>query len=537
MTVSCWVAVDQPQDWGGVVGIIQDNGGEEAGWILGYNKEHFYFGLASKGADDGDGLLTYLSGHSSYEAGKLYHVVGVYDGEKMQLFVNGQQDAESDQQHGSILYAPAAELVLGAYRDRNEDFPHVGRIREISIYGEAATAKWVTETFERQQRLASLPAATGQRAGDLDFSIKPYLQYVTQDSITVMWRTNLEAEGHVQYGEDSYVRERAETTSDPVLIHEVTLTGLEPNTQYFYEAVATGDEGELISETLTFQTACNAETPFAFAIISDTQDNPTVAKQIAEMAWAQRPSFVLHPGDLVGIGGKATDWTEEFFPSMHPLISRACLFPVLGNHEGDAKFYYDYMSLPNPEYYYSFKYGNAEFFMVDSNRKLSPGSEQYRWLEEQLTASTATWKFVCHHHPPYSSDENDYGDLWKTNKSTRGDLRVRETCQLYDKHQVDIVWNGHIHSYERTWPLYDHQPTDRGGTIYMIAGGGGGGLETPGPFRPSFQNNVRRGHHYCMAYINGGVLELKAFDLDGRLFDQTKLEKTPGAGAMTASKD
>ena len=36
------------------------------------------------------------------------------------------------------------------------------------------------------------------------------------------------------------------------------------------------------------------------------------------------------------------------------------------------------------------------------------------------------WKFVCHHHPPYSSDENDYGNLWKTNQGKHGDLRARE---------------------------------------------------------------------------------------------------------------
>ena len=59
----------------------------------------------------------------------------------------------------------------------------------------------------------------------------------------------------------------------------------------------------------------------------------------------------------------------------------------------------------------------------------------------------------------------------------------------------------------------------------MVTGGGGGGLETAGPFKPAFQNNVRRGHHYCMVAINGGVLEFKAFDLEDRLFDFFKLKK------------
>ena len=201
------------------------------------------------------------------------------------------------------------------------------------------------------------------------------------------------------------------------------------------------------------------------------------------------------------------------------------MFPVLGNHEQNAKNYFDYMSLPDPEYYYKFSYGNADFFLIDSNRKVDPDSEQYKWLDEQLGQSKALWKFVCHHHPPYSSDENDYGNLWRTNKSTRGDLRVRQLVPLYEKHEVDIVWTGHIHSYERTWPLQQDRAVNQNGTIYMITGGGGGGLETPGPFRPFFQNNVRRGHHYVIVAINGTDLELKAFSLEDQMIDRLRIFK------------
>jgi hypothetical protein len=63
------------------------------------------------------------------------------------------------------------------------------------------------------------------------------------------------------------------------------------------------------------------------------------------------------------------------------------------------------------------------------------------------------------------------------------------------------------------------------GVVYMITGGGGGGLEQAGPIRPPFQNNVRRGHHFVYVAIHGKVLELKSFDLEGRLFDMAVLDK------------
>jgi len=181
--------------------------------------------------------------------------------------------------------------------------------------------------------------------------------------------------------------------------------------------------------------------------------------------------------------------------------------------------------LPEPEYYYTFKYGNTQFFMVDTNQNVGVGSKQYEWLKGELENSTATWKFVCHHHPPYSSDENDYGDLWKSNKSSRGDMRARVLVPLYEDNAVDIVWNGHIHSYERTWRIRRGKAVEKDGPFYMITGGGGGGLETPSPVRPFFQNNVRHGHHYVMVSLNGGTLEMKTFTLEGRMFDYLKVVK------------
>ena len=62
------------------------------------------------------------------------------------------------------------------------------------------------------------------------------------------------------------------------------------------------------------------------------------------------------------------------------------------------------MDLPQPEMYYSFDFGNAEFFMIDGNRKLHEGSDQLEWLENALEQSDATWKFAVLHQPPYTSD-------------------------------------------------------------------------------------------------------------------------------------
>ncbi|MEO8268696.1 MAG: LamG-like jellyroll fold domain-containing protein, partial [Aureliella sp.] len=490
MTIACWVSVDQTQPNGGIVSALQDNGNKEYGWVLGYNENNFTFGVSTVGADDGDGVMTYLAGSTSIELGKWHHVVASYDGQLMQLWIDGQLDGESNVQNGAILYPLQARLAVGAYLDDNEQFLHHGRLGSVVIYDVAAQPKWVTHDFEHQAQWTQLPAEKDP-SSDFKFLVKPYLQFGTVDSMRVLCELTKPGKVTVEFGETSDFGRTKEAVSEDGLLHAALLDGLQPETGYYYQVVVREQDAgqELRGEVLSFQTASPAGRPFSFCVVGDTQGNPEVNGTIAQMAWALRPNFLVLPGDLVDDGMQKQQWIHEFFESMNPLISRVPLYPVLGNHERNADHYYRYMDLPAPEYYYTFRYGNAAFFMLDSNKKLGPESEQYVWLQKQLSIieeerskgmSDVVWKFVSFHHPIYSSDENDYGDLWK-GKSTWGDLRLRPLTALFDRYGMDVVWNGHIHSYERTWQLQAGEAVGKGGTTYLVTGGGGGGLEQAGP--------------------------------------------------------
>ena len=56
MSVTAWVRVDKPIEWGGILGAIQDNGSFERGWLLGYVKDSFFFAISSESKK----RLTYL---------------------------------------------------------------------------------------------------------------------------------------------------------------------------------------------------------------------------------------------------------------------------------------------------------------------------------------------------------------------------------------------------------------------------------------------------------------------------------------------
>ncbi|MDO6432235.1 metallophosphoesterase [Flavitalea sp. BT771] len=368
------------------------------------------------------------------------------------------------------------------------------------------------------------------------FVVRPYLQFATQHSIRVRWETSEMATTLVEYAPAGFRSGKVRFTqkiSQPGtrLMHDVELEGLKPETNYFYRVSSILPGGDtLISEINPFRTAVNDSSAFAFSVFSDSQERPAVWGNITRLAERERPDFALHAGDLVDLGYIKKDWTDEFFAPAYDFMKKIPLYSILGNHEHDASWYYQYMYNPAPAYRYSFRYGNAEFFMVDTDQPIGPGSDMYNWLEQSLARSTATWKFVVHHYPPYSSDADDFGDTGME-RSILGDEDARGLVPLYEKYGVDIVFDGHIHLYERTWPIRGNKVVDHDGVIYVTTGGAGGDTEIAAPTRSWFTNTVRTVHHFCYCAVNGNNLQFKAIDENGLLFDYFGLDRSRHATA------
>jgi hypothetical protein len=532
-TLAAWLSIDQAQQYGAVFSALDDKGGAERGLALGYNASEPYVALATQGGDDGDGKLTYLASSTPWKKGQIHQIVATYDGTLLTLFLDGEAVATSREQSGDLLWSQGVQAWLGGYRDSDENFPHAGRLIDFRLYNVCANPEWVKHDLEHHEELMRQPVDTPPPV-EPAIVVEPYLQWITQTEATIRWETNFPCAGVVSWGESVECGTEI-IESEPRLFHEVKLTGLEPEMLYYYRtsSPAEGDSvlishrgTRLESAVSTLQTANKPETPFGFVVLSDTQRQPDVAGPLAKAAWDLRPNFAVIAGDLVDAGNAKWQWEKQFFAALHPLVSRVPFYPVLGNHEVNTNYYYDYMSLPSPEYFYTFAYGNTQFFMLDTNRDVKPGTEQFQWLDRELAASKARWKICVHHQPPFSSDD-DYGNNWKApiKRATLGDTKSQPLVQLYDKHGVDLVWCGHVHSYERTWLIRGGKPVEKDGTLYMVTGGAGGPLERAGPYRPGFQRHVKHGHHFCYVTVNGGEFDIKAYDLEGRLFDQVTLRK------------
>ena len=205
-----------------------------------------------------------------------------------------------------------------------------------------------------------------------------------------------------------------------------------------------------------------------FAAIGDYGVSNSSELAVANLVRSWNPDFIITLGDNnypdgaastidMRIGQYYHDYISPYTGSYTPGSTTNRFFPALGNHDwiaSGALPYLNYFSLPNNERYYTFTQGAVEFFAMDSDSHepdgISVTSAQAAWLHQRLTASSATWKIVYFHHPPYSSG------------STHGSNTALQWP--FQQWGASAVLSGHEHNYERI--LHDGIP-------YIVNGLGG----------------------------------------------------------------
>jgi len=176
-----------------------------------------------------------------------------------------------------------------------------------------------------------------------------------------------------------------------------------------------------------------------FAVIGDngTGDKPQyeVAAEMEAYRKVVGYDFVTMMGDNIYGSHKPKDIERKFETPYKPLLDAGVKFyACLGNHETLYKNFN-----MNSQHYYSFKKGDVQFFVLDSNYM---DSKQLDWINNQISGSTAKWKIAYFHHPLYSDGRFHGPDL---------DLR-KQLMPIFEKYGVNVVMSGHDHVYERFKP-------------------------------------------------------------------------------------
>lgn len=412
-------------------------------------------------------------------------------------------DKEGNPIAGANVYALSGDMattydsgVTGA-DGTVSDLDFTGAAQEVNLYAEK-DGKYSYTMFTRTLKPLLTEVPEYIRAG------------VTPDpmtSKTITWMTNpvssqgeailkiaKKADGEEAFtehtGKTKIIEYNALVSNGTVKGSAVTVSGLEPGTEYIYQV---GD-GTNWSETREFKTAYETD-KFSFSAFGDLQASSiaemsrflAAAKTISEMP--ERPLFSLNVGDIIDSDDRYDCYMYYgYLLNQRPEFANIDCVASYGNHEymgnpdaDNIKFangHHSAVAAPDfdPELLgtgtYAVEYGNMLVISLDWEHRGPASStdiiqEYAKWMDKVLTEhADKTWKVVTLHYPIFP------------NASTSG---TKETLgAVFDKHNVQMVFCGHEHTYERVQVKngeYLVPTSDRrtftpviGGTIHMQLG-------------------------------------------------------------------
>jgi len=312
--------------------------------------------------------------------------------------------------------------------------------------------------------------------------------------------------------------------------HSVTFQHLQPNTLYSYRV---GD-GKEWSEWFQFKTAGGSTDKLSFLYFGDAQtDLRSLWSRAIRQAYAHQPdaALMLHAGDLVNRANRDEEW-GEWFEAGAFITATIPQMPSPGNHDygRDEKdlqlsdFWRPQFTLPQngpeglEETCYFTDVQGVRIISLDSY--LAEESDEYLekqrvWLDRILSNNPNRWTVMVFHHPIYSP------------KSTRDNKRMRESFKpLFDKYKVDLVLQGHDHTYARGMENIPMEENGiKSGTMYVVSVSG-----------PKMTDNgvekkfwMEEAGVYTQLYhtitVEGEKLEFRSFTTIGELYDAFDLIK------------
>ncbi|CAA7400609.1 unnamed protein product [Spirodela intermedia] len=285
------------------------------------------------------------------------------------------------------------------------------------------------------------------------------------------------------------------------IIHHVRLTGLKPGTRYYYRC---GDPSiPAMSSIHVFRTmpiASPQSYPKRIAVIGDLGLTYNSTSTVNHMR-KNHPDLVLLLGDVSYANLYLTNGTgsdcyscsfsqtpihETYQPRwdywgrfMEPFVSEVPLMVIEGNHEIEMQAknqtfvaYSSRFAFPSEDsgsfspFYYSFDAGGIHFIMLGAYVSYNRSGNQYKWLERDLAKvdrSTTPWLIATWHAPWYSTYRAHYREAEC--------MRIEMEELLYS-HGVDIIFNGHVHAYERSNRVFNYS-LDPCGPVHITVGDGG----------------------------------------------------------------
>ncbi|MDP3741907.1 MAG: metallophosphoesterase family protein [Candidatus Micrarchaeota archaeon] len=358
------------------------------------------------------------------------------------------------------------------------------------------------------------------------------------NSVTVTWQTYSSTSSTVQYGLTS-------TSLGSTLaglqftypgyegyLHNATFSGLTPSTTYYYR-VGDGVDWNPAVGTFSFTTApvAGSTAPFTVVAWGDQGQNPEVPLAASGI----NPNLTIIAGDLAYSSDE--EGVDLFFDYLQPIASKVITLVAPGNHE-----YHDFgagastltsftnrFAFPSNSMYsylneraYSINYGNAHFAFLDLGARAGDSEDEVNsedvknWLDADLASLPAgiTWKVVVLHFNFYSTSNSH------PMRDAQNERRRFEP--VFRNRGVDLIVQGHVHNYERMYPLadpdvavdpdprnlvYEADYIDPSYPTYIVAGTGGNCCYDLGTEAPWSVSNLEQRGYVKLAFSGNSMTE------------------------------
>ncbi|MBY0503203.1 MAG: metallophosphoesterase [Bryobacteraceae bacterium] len=345
----------------------------------------------------------------------------------------------------------------------------------------------------------------------------PYLQVSTPSTMVVRWRTDIPTDGRVRYGAAPGVFSFSADHTSLTTEHEIKLTGLLPETRYYYSigTIASPLAGGDTTYFFTTSPSTGAIRPYRVWVLGDPGTGSSQAKAVRDaylnFSGPSRTDLWILLGDNAYWAGLDSEYQSGIFDVYGALLRNSVAWPAVGNHDTDDNPnppltipYFNLFSFPTngeaggvasgTKRYYSFDFGNIHFVVLDSmTSRRDAAGPMAAWLRNDLAATRQTWIVAYWHHPP--STKGTFDSDWATES-----VEMRQNIvPILEAANVDLVFTGHSHNYERSYLIDGHYGTAATFTAAMKKDGGNGRLDGTGAYR-----KAGLGGHEGTVYVVAG---------------------------------
>ena len=203
---------------------------------------------------------------------------------------------------------------------------------------------------------------------------------------------------------------------------------------------------------------------------------------------------------------------------------------------------------------FSFEIGNAHWTILDANTSVDwTDAKLQKWVADDLAAAkNSGWRFVNFHQPGFNSSKSHFDEQY-----------MRILAPVFEKGKVDVVFNGHVHNYQRSYPMHflpeaaaplepdgkakktrrlggkwtldmtfdGKRDTSPEGVIYIVTGAGGQQLynaeqqDQPETWQEFTFKHISKVHTLSVVDIAGSTMTLRQIMPNGEEADRFAIKK------------